>query len=142
MLGRKILKLMFFGRTDLRIRLSRAKFDEEVDFEVRSAAAFQNSHQISEGGQRRPGTIVANQAEKIKRSLREQRPNHCEASPPTACCQDRPGYSNSMVLPLGNTRKDQLEKRIGKFISQKRNIFGKYIGNSFNRFIIRIIRLK
>ena len=44
----KILKLMFFGRTDLRISLSRAKFVVEVDFEVRSAVALQNSHQISE----------------------------------------------------------------------------------------------
>ena len=44
----KIRKLTFFGRTDLRISLSRAKFDEEVDFEVRSAVALQNSHQISE----------------------------------------------------------------------------------------------
>ena len=44
----KILKLTFVGRTDLRISLSRAKFDEEVDFEVRSAVALQNSHQISE----------------------------------------------------------------------------------------------
>ena len=48
MFGRKILKLTFFGRTDLRISLSRAKFDEEVDFEVRSAVALQNLHQISE----------------------------------------------------------------------------------------------
>ena len=45
--GEKILKLTFFGRTDLRISLSRAKFDEEVDFEVRSAVALQNSHQIN-----------------------------------------------------------------------------------------------
>ena len=37
----KILKLTFFGRTDLRISLSRAKFDEKVDFEVRSAVALQ-----------------------------------------------------------------------------------------------------
>ena len=33
------------GRTDLRISLSKAKFDEEVDFEVRSAVALQNSIQ-------------------------------------------------------------------------------------------------
>ena len=38
----------FFGRTDLRISLSRAKFDVEVDFEVRSAVALQNSVQIGE----------------------------------------------------------------------------------------------
>ena len=44
----KILKLTFFGRTDLRISLSRAKFDVEVDFEVRSAVALQNSRQIDE----------------------------------------------------------------------------------------------
>ena len=33
----------FFGRTNLRISLSRAKFDEEVYFEVRSAVAPQNN---------------------------------------------------------------------------------------------------
>ena len=43
-----IIFVMIFGRTDLRISLSRAKFDEEVDFEVRSAVALQNPHQISE----------------------------------------------------------------------------------------------
>ena len=43
----QILKMKFFGRTDLRISLSSAKFDEEVDFKVRSAVALQNSHQIS-----------------------------------------------------------------------------------------------
>ena len=37
-----------FGRADLRISLSRAKFDEEADFEVRSAVAPQKPHQISE----------------------------------------------------------------------------------------------
>ena len=42
----KILKLTFFGRTDLRISLSRAKFDEEADFEVRSAVAPQKPCQI------------------------------------------------------------------------------------------------
>ena len=30
---------MIFGRTDLRRGVSKAKFDEEVDFEVRSAVA-------------------------------------------------------------------------------------------------------
>ena len=38
----------FFGRTDLRISVSRAKFDEKADFEVRSAMAPQKPHQISE----------------------------------------------------------------------------------------------
>ena len=38
----------FFGRVDLSRSLSRAKFDEEADFEVRSAVARQNSHQIDE----------------------------------------------------------------------------------------------
>ena len=38
----------FFGRTDLRISLSRAKFDEEVDFEVYFAVALQHRRQISE----------------------------------------------------------------------------------------------
>ena len=38
----------FFGRIDLSRSLSRAKFDEEADFEVRSAVARQNSHQIDE----------------------------------------------------------------------------------------------
>ena len=39
---------MIFGRTDLRISLSRAKFDEEADFEVRSAVAPQKSCEKSE----------------------------------------------------------------------------------------------
>ena len=39
---------MIFGRTDLRISLSRAKFDEEADFEVRSAVARQKPCQITE----------------------------------------------------------------------------------------------
>ena len=38
----------FFGRTDLRISLSRAKFDEQVDFEVRSVVALQNPRQLDE----------------------------------------------------------------------------------------------
>ena len=36
-----------FGRTDLRISLSKAKFDPEADFDVRFAVARQNPHQIS-----------------------------------------------------------------------------------------------
>ena len=38
----------FSGRTDLTRSLSRAKFDEEADFEVRFAVALQNPHQICE----------------------------------------------------------------------------------------------
>ena len=38
----------FFGRTDLWISPSRAKFGEESDFEVRSAVAPQKPRQISE----------------------------------------------------------------------------------------------
>ena len=38
----------FFGRTDLWIGLSGAKFDEEADFEVRSAVGAQKPRQISE----------------------------------------------------------------------------------------------
>ena len=37
----------FFGRIDLSRSLSRAKFDEEADFEVRSAVARQKPRQIS-----------------------------------------------------------------------------------------------
>ena len=37
---------MIFGRTDLRISLSGAKFDVEADFDVRFAVARQNPHQI------------------------------------------------------------------------------------------------
>ena len=40
--------LRFFGRTDLSISLSRAKFDDETDFEVRSAVAAPKPRQISE----------------------------------------------------------------------------------------------
>ena len=38
---------MIFGRTDLRISLSGAKFDAEADFDVRFAAARPNPRQIS-----------------------------------------------------------------------------------------------
>ena len=37
-----------FGRTDLWISLSRAKFDEESDFEIGSAVAIPKPRQISE----------------------------------------------------------------------------------------------
>ncbi len=39
---------MIFGHTDLRIGLSRAKFDAESDFEVRLAVAPQKPSQNSE----------------------------------------------------------------------------------------------
>ena len=39
--------LTIFGRTDLRISLSGAKFDPEADFDVRFAVARQNPRQIS-----------------------------------------------------------------------------------------------
>ena len=41
-----ILFLTIFGRTDLRISLSGAKFDAEADFGVRFAVARQNPRQI------------------------------------------------------------------------------------------------
>ena len=40
--------LTIFGRTDLRISLSGAKFDEEADFDVRSAVGPPKPHQIDE----------------------------------------------------------------------------------------------
>ena len=42
-----IIFLTIFGRTDLRISLSGAKFDPEADFDVRFAVARQNPRQIS-----------------------------------------------------------------------------------------------
>ena len=39
---------MIFGRTDLRIGQSEAKFDAEADFELRSAVAPQKPDQIDE----------------------------------------------------------------------------------------------
>ena len=42
------MNLRFFGRTDLWISLSRAKFDEEADFEVRSAVRPPKQRQIGE----------------------------------------------------------------------------------------------
>ncbi len=39
-----ILFFMKFGRTDLRTDVSQAKFDEEADFEVRSAVASQKRY--------------------------------------------------------------------------------------------------
>ena len=40
--------VMIFGRIDLRISLSRAKFDEEADFEVCSAVAPQKPGLLGE----------------------------------------------------------------------------------------------
>ena len=40
--------LAIFDRTDLRKSLSGAKFDEEADFDVRSAVGPQKPHQIDE----------------------------------------------------------------------------------------------
>ena len=37
----------FFGRTDLRVNLSGTKFDEEADFDVRSAVAPQKSRKLN-----------------------------------------------------------------------------------------------
>ena len=45
---------MIFGRSDLRISLSRAKFDAEADFDVHFAAARPNPRQISEKQNFRP----------------------------------------------------------------------------------------
>ena len=39
---------MMFGRTDLRISLSGAKFDEEADFDVRSTVGPPKPHQVDE----------------------------------------------------------------------------------------------
>ena len=44
----KIMFLVILGRTDLRISLSRAKFDAEDDFDVRFAVEPRKPHQISE----------------------------------------------------------------------------------------------
>ena len=44
----KFSNLTLFGRTDLRISLSGAKFDEEVDFDVHSAVGPPKPHQIDE----------------------------------------------------------------------------------------------
>ena len=47
-LGSKKHLFVIFGRTDLRISLSGAKFDEEADFDVRSAVGPPKPHQIDE----------------------------------------------------------------------------------------------
>ena len=44
----KIVIVVIFGRTDLRISVSEAKFDEEADFELRSVVAHPKPRQISE----------------------------------------------------------------------------------------------
>ena len=49
---------MIFGRTDLRISLSRAKFDAEADFDVRSAAEPPKPHQISKKQNFRSGNFA------------------------------------------------------------------------------------
>ena len=51
---------MIFGRTDLRISVSKAKFDEEADFEVHSAVARQKPRQISEKQKFRSKSFVEN----------------------------------------------------------------------------------
>ena len=51
-------EFLFFGHTDLWISLSRAKFDEEADFEVRFAVARHNQRQISEKRKIRPETFA------------------------------------------------------------------------------------
>ena len=44
----KFLNLTIFGRTELRISRSGAKFDEEADFDARSAVGPPKPHQIDE----------------------------------------------------------------------------------------------
>ena len=44
----RFLNLTTFGRTDLRKSLSGAKFDEEADFDVRSAVGPPKPYQIDE----------------------------------------------------------------------------------------------
>ena len=56
--GLWIAFLTIFGRTDLRISLSGAKFDAEADFGVRFAVAHQNPRQISEKRNFRSETFV------------------------------------------------------------------------------------
>ena len=51
---------MIFGRTDLRISLSRAKFDAEADFDVRSAVEPRKPHQIGEKQNFRSENFVEN----------------------------------------------------------------------------------
>ena len=41
-----VLFLMIFGRIELILSVSKAKFDEEVDFEVRLGVALQKTRQI------------------------------------------------------------------------------------------------
>ena len=53
---------MIFGRTELRIGASKAKFDVESDFEVRLAVALQKPDQISE---KRLKFLEKNSAEKF-----------------------------------------------------------------------------
>ena len=80
----------FFGRIDLSRSLSRAKFDEEADFEVRSAVARQNSHQIDEkpnfrsnkiAGKKCFGVEKRNVRNRLKRVLAKFRadPSHVRA---------------------------------------------------------------
>ena len=45
---KKFSNSTIFGRTDFRISLSGAKFDEESDFDVRSAVEPPKPHQIDE----------------------------------------------------------------------------------------------
>ena len=68
----------FFGRIDLSRSLSRAKFDEEADFEVRSAVARQNSPQIDEKTnlpKKKFGVEKRNVRNRLKRVLAKFRAN-------------------------------------------------------------------
>ena len=68
---------MIFGRTDLRISLSGAKFDPEADFDVRFAVARQNPRQIGKKQNFRPkfsrriffGVEKSNVRNRLKRVL-------------------------------------------------------------------------
>ena len=55
-----IVFLSIFGRTDLRISLSKAKIEPEADFDVRFAVARQNPGQISKKRKFRPESFVKN----------------------------------------------------------------------------------
>ena len=61
-----------FGRTDLRISLSRAKFDEEADFEVRSAMARPKPCQIDKKRNFRSEIFVKKKISVEKRNVRSR----------------------------------------------------------------------
>ena len=81
-----IVFLTIFGRTDLRISLSKAKIEPEADFDVRFAVARQNPGQISKKRKFRPEIF----AKKFFRRRKTKRPESFETRFGKVSCRSEP----------------------------------------------------